>query len=59
MSLSKDSMHRGGATAGVNANADKHFVQKQMQVGSGATVRRYSPVNKENLAEVSWVVLKG
>ena len=64
--LSKDatefglhSMRRGGATAAVNANADEHFVQKQMQVASGATVRRYGTVNKENLAKISWAVLRG
>ena len=53
------SMRRGGTTAAVNANEDEHFVQKQMQVASGATVRRYGTVNKENLAKISWAVLRG
>ena len=47
------------AAAAVNANANKYFVQKRMRVGSGATVRRYSTVNKDNLAEVSRAVLNG
>ena len=31
---------RGGVTTAVNGGANKHFVQKQMRVALGATVRR-------------------
>ena len=36
------SMRRGGVTAAVNGGASEHFVQKQMRVARGSTVRRYA-----------------
>ena len=51
------SMRRGGVTAAVNSGADEHFVQKQMRVASGSTVRRYATVNSKNLCEASKAVL--
>lgn len=51
------SMRRGGVTAAVNGGASEHFVQKQMRVASGSTVRRYATVSKANLCSVSKAVL--
>ena len=48
---------RGGVTAVVNGGASEHFVQKQLRVASGATVRRYASVNKANLCSVSEAAL--
>ena len=51
------SMRRGGVTAAVNGGADEHFVQKQMRVASGSTVRRYATVSQANLCSVAKAVL--
>ena len=50
-------LRRGGVTASVNGGEIKHFIQKQMPVASGATVRRYASVNEDNLCSVSEAVL--
>ena len=50
------SMRRGGVTAAVNGGADEHFVQKQMRVASGSTVRRYATVDKKHLCSASKAV---
>ena len=50
------SMRRGGVTAAVNGGADEHFVQKQMRVASGSTVRRYATVDRKHLCSASKAV---
>ena len=51
------SMRRGGATAAVNAHADKHYFQKQMQVARApqniARIAKSCPENISSVVEVS------
>ena len=57
--FSLHSMRRGSVTAAVNAQADEHYLQKQMRVASAVTVRRYATVSNKNLEKVGWAILEG
>ena len=52
------SMRRGAVTSAINNGTSDHCVQKQMRVGSGATVRRYATLDIVSLKSASAAIFK-